>query len=82
MHLREMLQQMATTAFQTVMPARARKELEGASGGDSRDALDTRISEHMGGAERVLNTCLAYAADSPVVKRRWPHLYAARDDAA
>jgi hypothetical protein len=78
-HLREMLQQMATTAFQTVMPARARKEL---AAGATGDTLDTRISEQMGGAERVLNTCLAYAADSPVVKRRWPHLYAARDSAA
>ncbi len=77
-HLRELLQQMATTAFQTVGPARARKELAHATG----DALDTRISDHMGGAERMLNTCLAYAVDSPVVKRRWPHLYAGRDGAA
>jgi len=74
-HLRELLQQMATTAFQTVGPALARKELANATG----DALDTRISEHFGGAERMLNTCLAYAADSPVVKRRWPHLFAAGD---
>lgn len=77
-HLRELLQQMATTAFQTVLPARARQELANATG----DALDTRISESMGGAERVLNSCLAYAADSPVVKRRWPHLYAGRESAA
>lgn len=77
-HLRELLQQIATTAFQTVIPARARKELTNAVG----DALDTRISEHMGGAERMLNTCLAYAADSPVVKRRWPQLYAGHDRAA
>jgi hypothetical protein len=77
-HLRELLQQMATTAFQTVMPARARKELGNATG----DALDTRISDHMGGAERMLNTCLAYAAGSPVVKRRWPHLYAGGDGGA
>jgi len=77
-HLRELLQQMATTAFQTVGPARARKELANATA----DALDARISEHMGGAERMLNTCLAYAASSPVVKRRWPHLYAGSDGAA
>ncbi|HEX5326393.1 MAG TPA: DUF2889 domain-containing protein, partial [Acetobacteraceae bacterium] len=31
-HLRELLQQMATTAFQTITPARARRELAGAEG--------------------------------------------------
>lgn len=70
-HLRELLQQMATTAFQTINPARAQRELARSDG----DALDKRISEHMGGAARMLNTCVAYAADSPVVKRRWPQLY-------
>jgi len=77
-HLRELLQQMATTAFQTVGPARARSDLADAAG----DELDTRISEHFGGGERMLNTCLAYASDSPVVKRRWPHLFAGGDDMA
>ncbi len=71
-HLRELLQQMATTAIQTINPARAQRELTGQLSGD---ALDQRISEHMGGPPAILNTCLAYAADSPVVKRRWPHLY-------
>jgi hypothetical protein len=55
-HLRELLQQMATTAFQTTYPVRARKEQEG-------------------GTPRLLNSCYAYASDSPVVRRRWPHLY-------
>lgn len=61
-HLRELLQQMATTAFQTIGSAQARSE-------------QTRP----GGAPRILNTCLAYAADGPVVKRRWPHLYTGGD---
>jgi hypothetical protein len=77
-HLRELLQQMATVAFQTIGPARARQELPHAKA----DELDTRISEHFGGAERMLNTCLAYAANSPVVRRRWPHLFSAADSAA
>ena len=77
-HLRELLQQMATTAFQTVGPARARSELPDGTG----DELDTRISEHFGGGERMLNTCLAYASDSPVVRRRWPHLFPSGDGVA
>ncbi len=72
-HLRELLQQMATTAFQTIGPAVAQREL-GRSQRDP-DALDRRISEHLGGPPRMLNTCLAYATDGPVVRRRWPHLY-------
>jgi hypothetical protein len=55
-HLRELLQQMATVAYQTLYPIRqARGEAS-----DSKPAL--------------LNTCRAYAPDSPVVARRWPHL--------
>ncbi len=57
-HLRELLQQMGTTAFQTIYSERARR-------GEDADLLDTPI----------LNTCLAYGTDSPVVKRRWPRLY-------
>ena len=29
----------------------------------------------MGGAPAILNTCIAYGTDSPVVQRRWPQLY-------
>ncbi len=76
-HLRELLQQIATTAYQTVKPARAQRELlaERAAGGEK---LDARISQHFGGAPKILNTCLAYATDSPVVRNRWPHLYTGR----
>lgn len=28
-----------------------------------------------GGVERLVNSCHGYAADGPVVQRRWPHLY-------
>ncbi len=76
-HLRELLQQMATTAFQTINPARVRQEMraEGAKDAPGSDKLDARITEKMGGPPKVLNTCLAYADTGPLVKRRWPELY-------
>ncbi len=76
-HLRELLQQMATTAYQTINPARARREMHAEGAPDERgsDALDKRITEKWGGGNRMLNTCLAYDANGPLVKRRWPHLY-------
>jgi hypothetical protein len=83
-HLRELLQQMATTAFQTISPAKVRRELqaEGERPRPGSDKVDARITEKMGGAPKVLNTCLAYSADGPLVKRRWPHLYTGPDRVA
>ncbi|MEA2742946.1 MAG: hypothetical protein QOG25_1317 [Acetobacteraceae bacterium] len=81
-HLRELLQQMATTAFQTINPAKARREMqaEGASAEmRGSDAFDTRITEKWGGGNKILNTCLAYDEKGPLVKRRWPHLYTGPD---
>ncbi len=80
-HLRELLQQMATTAFQTVSPARVRKEMraEGAEPKPGSDAVDARITEKMGGPPKILNTCVAYSAAGPLVKRRWPQLYTGPD---
>ena len=74
-HLREMLQQMATTAFQTINPARARNEVKEGSVPAGSDKFDAKIAEKMGGAPAIVGTCLAYGTDSPVVLRRWPHLY-------
>jgi hypothetical protein len=76
-HLRELLQQMATTAFQTVNPAQVRQEMraEGAAEAPGSDQTDARITEKMGGPPKILNTCLAYADTGPLVKRRWPDLY-------
>ncbi len=54
-HLRELLQQVATTAFQTAGPALARRR----AGGD-------------GSGPHLIDTCIAYAADGPLVARRWP----------
>src|ERR1700722_17337080 len=82
-HLRELLQQMATTAFQTINPAKAQREMaaEGEMAPGS-DALDKRITEKWGGGNKILNTCLAYDEKGPLVKRRWPHLYTGADVAA
>jgi hypothetical protein len=81
-HLRELLQQIATTAFQTINPSRVRKEMQAEGSAEKRgsDAADARITEKMGGAPKVLNTCIAYAADGPLVKRRWPDLYTGRSE--
>jgi len=76
-HLRELLQQLATTAYQTIDPARAAREAAAAGEIDQpgSDKLDARIAAKMGGPPAILNTCIAYGTDSPVVRRRWPHLY-------
>jgi hypothetical protein len=81
-HLRELLQQMATTAFQTINPARARRDMA-AEGREveqrGSDALDKRITEKWGSGNKILNTCLAYDEKGPLVKRRWPQLYRGPD---
>lgn len=76
-HLRELLQQMATTAFQTIGPAKVQKEMqaEGTADKPGSDAADARITEKMGGAPKILNTCVAYSDEGPLVERRWPHLF-------
>jgi hypothetical protein len=81
-HLRELLQQMATTAFQTINPAKVRREMqaEGASvEKPGSDAFDKRIGDKWGGGNKILNICLAYDEKGPLVKRRWPHLYTGTD---
>lgn len=58
-HLRELLQQVATVAFQTLYPVRERRDAERKP--ETRPAL--------------LNSCLAYSTDGPVVQQRWPEFY-------
>ena len=74
-HLRELLQQMATTAFQTINPHRAKQDTEKPGETISGEALDAKITERWGGPPAILGTCIAYGTTSPVVERRWPHLY-------
>jgi hypothetical protein len=82
-HLRELLQQMATTAFQTINPAKVRQEMRAEDAAEilGSDKVDARITEKMGGPPKILNTCLAYADTGPLVKRRWPELYKGRNAA-
>ncbi len=65
-HLRELLQQMATVAYQTMFPVRFERERAAAMEGTPKPP-------------RLLNTCFAYASDSPAVKQRWPHAYTGPD---
>jgi hypothetical protein len=62
-HLREMLQEIATTALQTLWSVKQRR----------RAAAGRRQDDE--GEVRMLDTCHAYAADGPVARQRWPHLY-------
>ena len=71
---------MGTAAFQTIKPARARQAMmdEGTTAPGS-DRYDARVAAAMGGPAAILNTCIGYGTDSPVIKRRWPHLYTGPD---
>ena len=62
-HIREMLQQMATVAYQTLYPVRLRKRAELARPDGPRSA------------PALLNTCHGWSSDSPVIARGWPEFY-------
>jgi hypothetical protein len=70
-HLRELLQQMATTAYQSVYPARARSAAKKAGVAAPRSTEKPAI----------LNTCVAYSTDSPLVRQTWPQFYTGPADA-
>jgi hypothetical protein len=61
-HLRELLAQMATVAFQTVAPLRR------ASG--SADVTKSRDVTSL-----LIDSCYAYSAKGDLVRRRWPEFY-------
>ena len=65
-HLRELLGQMGTVAFQTLYAVRAKRDEAPNAVGTAREP-----------ARRppLLGTCKAYAPDSPVVARQWPQFY-------
>ena len=67
-HLRELLGQMATVAYQTLYPVfAARERAEAARRAAMGEAPPAR-------PPALVGTCLAYAPDSPVTLARWPHL--------
>ena len=67
-HLRELLGQMATTAFQTLYPVRRARE----------KAMQAKVAAGLAAPKEampaLLGTCIAYAPDSPISLKRWPHL--------
>jgi hypothetical protein len=67
-HLRELLGQMATVAYQTLYPIRAAKEQEEAA---RRAAAGEPPPKKK---PSLVGTCIAYAPDSPVTLARWPWL--------
>ena len=70
-HLREMLQEIATTALQTMWPVRERRaEAARAAARAAGAAMPER--DEADGSARLLDTCYAYASDGQVVQERWP----------
>lgn len=67
-HLRELIQQMATVAFQTLYSVR--KDIGDAAPEAAAD------SGRLGSPASMIGTCYAFSPDSPVVRRRWPGLAA------
>ncbi len=69
-HLRELLGQMGTVAFQTLYSKRVKQNTA-----PNAETTGEAASEPPGRRPPMLGTCLAYAPDSPVVKRTWPEFY-------
>ena len=83
-HLREMLQEIATTALQTMWPVRERRaEAARVAAGAAARAAGAAVPERdeADGSARLLDTCFAYASDGQVVQERWPHHYTGGDKA-
>jgi hypothetical protein len=78
-HLRELLQQIATVALQTLWPVRSRREAAALEAARRDGAVVPGAASKEDGSARLLNTCHAYDSTGPVVKRRWPHLYTGAD---
>lgn len=76
-HLTELLGPVATTAFQTVFPilAREREDMRAVSGDAPRPGNGSGRSRR----PLMLNSCHAFAEDSPLVKDKWPEHYAGND---
>ena len=73
-HLRELLAQMGTVAFQTLYSKRQKRAA-------APNAVSTPDVPAATPAARppMLGTCLAYAPDSAVVQRFWPEFYTGPD---
>jgi hypothetical protein len=71
-HIVELLGPVATTAFQTIFPLRAReREQARAATGPTNANADTPGADR----PRLLNTCHAFREDGPKVREFWPTFY-------
>ena len=89
-HLRELLQPMATVAFQTLAATRAEAvptpnrprpavKCSGEQETGDRPPGGQQVGNQKAGKPALLDTCLAYASGGAVARRTWPHLSAADD---
>jgi hypothetical protein len=67
-HLVDMLGPVATTAYQTVFPWRARQYEE-------RLAAEGKLPERPTRRPKLIDSCHAFASDGEVVQRYWPDFY-------
>ena len=74
-HLRELLQPMATVAFQTLAATRAKAAAPASDQPPGGQDANGRPAAK----PALLDTCLAYASGGAVARRTWPHLSAADD---
>lgn len=75
-HLTELLGPIATTAFQTIFPilSREREDMRAVAGEGHGQGPSKRPA--------MLNTCHAFASDSPLVREKWPDYYTGSDHPA
>ena len=90
-HIVEMLQQVATVAYQTTVAERAKalrrqQKAAGAAGEPPQAAGQTGAVPAAGAPPRrrpiVVDTCHAWSSDGPLVKRFLPEFFTGRDKAA
>jgi Protein of unknown function (DUF2889) len=67
-HLVDLLGPLATTAYQTVFPWRAREH-------EARLERDGKPPERPTRRPKLVDSCRAFASDGEVVKRYWPDFY-------
>lgn len=82
-HIREMLQQIATVAHQTMWPVRERQRARRLAEEQRKDPTKVLRADpgEDDGSIRLLNTCAAYSSAGAVVRQRWPHLHTASQPA-
>ena len=72
-HLVELMGPIATTAFQTIIPLKKRREKTPEEIAAAADAPPKRPP--------LLDSCHAFASDSPITKKAWPAFYTGPKDA-